>query len=283
MSIPLIVDTDIGGDIDDALAVSMALHSPELDVIGITTVYRANQWRLGIVESMLKAYGREDIPVRAGAENPLVGSWQEGGEEPIRLPNEAVPFLIEQARAHEQLYIAAIGPLTNIALAIAQAPDIVPRLVLTIMGGMITCAYPEWNILSDPEAADIVFSCGARIRMVGLDVTERCSLSEEQAHALVTGEGEELHFLRGEMDRFLRSFDFLPTLHDPLAMASLLWDDLLTFEPCDICIETQGKHTRGVTVKRRFSGEKRVEAACGVLAGEAVRRIIERVRARPEV
>lgn len=278
MKIPLIIDTDLGGDIDDALAVSMALHSDILDIRGITTVYRANVWRKGIIQRMLAAYRRPDIPVLMGAEEPLIGTWQQAGTPPPCQPNEAVPFLIEQARACPQLHIAAIGPLTNIALALAAAPDIAPRLRLFVMGGMLTCAHPEWNILCDPEAAAAVLRSGAEITLVGLDVTERCQLDAAQAEALVAGEGEELAFLRGEMARFQQNFSFLPVLHDPLVIASLLWDDLLQYEMKDVVVEMGGQYTRGVTVDQRFGQRRRIRAAVGVKAEEAVRRICARVR-----
>ncbi len=271
------IDTDMGGDIDDALSISMALHSREVDVIGISTVYIGNAWRTGLVRSMMEAYGRPEIPVCLGAEKPFIGLWNNYIPEPP-LPNEAVPALIKAARENPGLCVAAIGPLTNVALALVQAPDIAAGIHLFIMGGMMSMAYPEWNIQCDPEAARIVMESGADITLVGLDVTEKCRLTKEESLALVQGESREITFLRGEMDRFFANFSFLPTLHDPLTIAALLWDDLLDYEMKDIVIETRGEFTRGVTVERRFAEKKPIRTAVSVKGAEAVRRMVKRIR-----
>lgn len=268
------IDTDMGGDIDDALAITLAMNAPQLDLVGISTVYMANEWREGLVRNMMKAYGRPDIPVHRGAETPLIGRW--GDDVPEKaLPNEAVPALIEAARSTPGLVVAAIGPLTNIALALAVAPDIAKHIKLYIMGGMITRPHPEWNIFCDPEGARIVLESGADITLLGLDVTEQCRLDKEESLALVAGETEKKRFLRGEMERFLTSFNFLPTLHDPLTIAAILWEDteLITYEMMDIRVETRGEFTRGVTAANRHSDNKKIRVAMGVKAQEATERM----------
>ena len=255
------IDTDMGGDIDDALSISMVLHSKELQVIGISTVYIGNAWRTDLVRSMMEAYDHAEVPVYLGAEKPLIGLWNNYVPAPP-LSNDAVPALIRAARENPGLCVAAIGPLTNIALALAQAPEIAANLRLFIMGGMISMAYPEWNIACDPEAARIVLESGADITLVGLDVTEKCRLSKEEAWSLVAGESREMRFLQGEMERFFANFTFLPVLHDPLTIAALLWDNMLTCEMKDIVIETRGEFTRGVSVQ----------------AEEVVKRMVKRIR-----
>ena len=163
--IKLLIDTDIGGDVDDALALGLALNSPELDIVGVTNVYLANQWRANVTRNMLRVYGREDIPVCTGAEKPLIGWWDENripnssrdfGEIAGRALPPACDFIVQMAEQHEELTIGAIGPLTNVGLAIAKAPYIVPKLRIVMMGGQINRAHPEWNIVCDPEAAGIV-------------------------------------------------------------------------------------------------------------------------------
>ncbi len=271
------IDTDMGGDIDDALAISMALHSRELQVIGISTVYIGNAWRTDLVRSMMEAFGHSEIPVHLGAEKPITGQWNNYVPVPP-LANDAVPALIKAARENPGLCVAAIGPLTNIALALAQAPEIAKNLRLYIMGGMVTMAYPEWNIVCDPEAARIVMESGADITLIGLDVTEKCRLSKEEAQALVMGENKKMRFLQGEMARFFENFNFLPVLHDPLTIAALLWDDLMTYEMKDIVIETRGEFTRGVTVDRRFSEKRQIRTAVSVNVPKAMERIVKRIR-----
>ncbi len=271
------MDTDLGGDVDDALALSLTLHSPELDLIGISTVYIANTWRTGIVRDMLRAYGRADIPVYLGAERPLLGLWGDAAPDPA-LPNDAVDALVDAARAVDELYVAVIGPATNVALALQKAPDIARKLHLYIMGGMLNMAHPEWNIVCDPEAAEILLASGADIVLVPLDVTEQCRLNKEESLALVDGDSEEMTFLRGEMMRFLTSFNFLPTLHDPLAVAAIVRDDFLTLTPQEVHIELRGQYTRGVTVPRRYSDTPNLRAATAVHVQNAMAFMLERIR-----
>ena len=262
----------MGGDIDDALAIAMALNAAELDVIGISTVYMGNEWRTDLVKRMMAAYDREDIPVYRGAETPLIGLWDK--EKPKAAPaNEAVPALIAAARSNPGLTVVAIGPLTNIALAIAVAPDIVASVRLFIMGGMILTPHPEWNIQCDPEASQMVMTCSGDITLLGLDVTEQCRLNKEESLALVAGDSKKSSFLRGEMERFLNSFSFLPTLHDPLTIAALLWEDILSYEMMDVQVETRGALTRGITAVQRFSERKPVRVATAVKAIEATNRM----------
>lgn len=271
----LLIDTDIGGDIDDAIALVMALNEPALDVVGVTNVYMGNAWRGEVTRELLTAYGRPEIPVVFGAERPLLGSW---GQEETGA-NEAVDFIIHQARK-EPLTVLAIGPLTNLGLALAKAPDIAGNLHIYAMGGMLNRAHPEWNIQCDPEAAQLVLSSGAAVTLAALDVTEQCRLDEAQARALVAGEGQGIACLRKNMERFLTSFNFLPTLHDPLALLCLLEPELCTYEDKEICVETQGQWTRGVTVDRRWPQHPNVHAAVTVDASAVVEAVYRRVRAR---
>jgi len=185
----ILIDTDIGGDVDDALALAMALNTPDIEIVGITNVYLANAWRAGVTKHVLQVYGRENIPVCTGAEKPLLGWWDES-----RIPNsspdygefggKALPhacdFIIEKAMEYDDLILVAIGPLTNVGLALAKAPHIASRIKIILMGGQLNKAHPEWNIVCDPEAARIVFESGADITMVGLDVTNRTQLTREE-------------------------------------------------------------------------------------------------------
>lgn len=274
--IKLIIDTDIGGDIDDALCLCMALNSPEVDLLGVTTVYAGNQWRTDLARRMLKAYEREGIPVRRGAERPLIGRFpHDKGMEPLE--NEAVPFLIETCRNNPGCILLGIGPMTNISLALSIAPDIARHTRFVQMGGMVRLAQPEWNIQCDPEAARIVFE-KVPLSLVGLDITQQCSLTKEQSMMLADRGSPAGDFLKGELNRFFSQFDFLPILHDPLALASLLWDDLITWEMLDIRVETGSGLTRGATVHTRNSQGGKIRYAVSVQAEEAVRRMMDRIR-----
>ena len=199
----IIIDTDPG--IDDAMAIFYALASPELEVIGLTTVFgnahvetcTANALRI------LDIAGRSDIPVAQGAGRPLAMPYRGPADfvhgvngladvplaEPSRAPHalDAAHFIIEQVMAAPgQVTLVPIGPLTNIALAMLLRPDLPQHLAgMVIMGGNAFVggnASPaaEANILNDPEAADIVFGADCPIAMCGLDVTERTIMSSAQ-------------------------------------------------------------------------------------------------------
>lgn len=283
----ILIDTDIGGDVDDALALAMALNTPSLQIVGITNVYLANAWRSGVTKKLLQTYGREDIPVCTGAEKPLIGWWDES-----RIPNsspdygeyrgEALPhasnFIIRMAEQTEDLIVVAIGPLTNLALALAKAPHIANRIHICMMGGRINKAHPEWNIVCDPEAARIVFESGAPITMVGLDVTDRCRFTREEVDLIKAAGNARTDMLGEMMELFIRNFGYLPILHDPLAMSLLIWDDLVTLEDKRILIETRGEFTRGLTIDCDWGEGVPVRVATDVRVEEFKRRVIELLR-----
>lgn len=253
----ILIDTDIGGDVDDALAIAMALNTKGIEIVGITNVYLANAWRAGVTRQLLKTYGREDIPICTGAEKPLLGWWDES-----RIPNsspdygeyngESLPhasdYIIHMVETVPDLTVMAIGPLTNLGLALAKAPHIAAKMHIIMMGGQVNKAHPEWNIVCDPEAARIVFESGADITMVGLDVTNRCQFTREEVDAIKNTGNPRTDCLGQMMEIFIERFGYLPILHDPLAMSLLIWDDLVTLEKKQILIETAGNYTRGLTV-----------------------------------
>lgn len=284
--INIIIDTDIGGDVDDALALALALNAPEVNVVAITTVYLANEWRANLTRNMLKIFGREDIPVSKGAEKPLIGWWDES-----RIPNSgkdfgtidgnplpvACDYIIEIAEKYDNLVIAAIGPLTNVALAIAKAPYIINKIKIVMMGGQITKAHPEWNIVCDPEAARIVFESGVEITMVGLDVTNRCTFTKDDMEYVKSIGNERTILLSEMMDTFCEKFGYLPILHDPLALADLIWKDILTLEKKKILIETSGEFTRGLTIDCDWGEGCEVLAAVDVQVEKFKKKLLERL------
>lgn len=283
----ILIDTDIGGDVDDALALALMLNTPGIEIVGITNVYLANAWRAGVTKKILKVYGREDIPVCTGAEKPLIGWWDES-----RIPNsspdygewggEALPhaadFIIRMAEKHEDLILCAIGPLTNVGIALAKAPHIAKNLKILMMGGQVTKAHPEWNIVCDPEAARIVFESGAQITMVGLDVTNRCQFTQEEVDAVKNTPNERAQMLGEMMEIFTKNFGYLPILHDPLALVPLVWDDILTFRDMKILVETRGEFTRGLTVDCDWGDGAPAKVAVDVDVAEFKRRMIEKLR-----
>ena len=206
--IKIILDTDIGDDADDALALCLALKSPELEVLGITTVFRNTTARAKIAVALLNMMGKNHIPVYAGIGKPLVAQVNTK-EPPIQLLENmkglsysddmgAVEYLYHTLKyAEESVTLVAIGPLTNIAVLLLMYPEIISRVhEIVLMGGAFYMHYTEWNIFCDPEAAEIVFSSGIPIRAIGLDVTTCCQVDDALVEYLKEAEqkwAEDLH------------------------------------------------------------------------------------------
>lgn len=257
----IVIDTDIGDDIDDALAIVLALNSPELEVIGLTTVYKNTSLRTKLALQLLKAYGRLDIPVATGIGRPMISEtdtesipcqWAE--EYHAIDPNceqHAVDFLIDQVRRDPDVTILAIGPLTNVACAMMKAPEVMRQANIVLMGGMHSAFYPEWNIVCDPEAAQIVFNSASKLTMIGLDVTLKCRLTQSDVDRIKLAGKSETDFLSRLLSQWMDSSKHLPILHDPLTVAYLSHPDLLEFAPKKISVECKGEFTRGMTVEHR--------------------------------
>lgn len=285
----ILIDTDIGGDIDDALALALALNSPEVEVVGLSTVYLGIEWRTNLTKNMLRVFGREEIPVAMGAAKPLNGWWDES-----RIPDSgktfsvdlvtgrrlpcACDFIVEQCERYgKELTVVAIGPLTNLGLALAKAPHLARDMDIVLMGGQVTKAHPEWNIVCDPEAARIVFESGARIRMVGLDVTNRCTFTRADIDFIKSAGNPRTDLLGEMLDKFLLEFPFLPVLHDPLALSALIWEDLLTWEEKRILIETGGVYSRGLTIDCDWESGPNALVAVDVKPETFKERLLERI------
>jgi purine nucleosidase len=275
MSIPIeprrvIFDTDIGTDVDDCLALAFLLGSPEIRIEAITTVYGDVGLRARMCRKLLELRGGVDIPVHEGIEQPLLGLdpvyWP--GHEGVGLLDQddslpegaaghahAVDVLIERVMAAPgKITVLAVGPLTNIAAAILREPAVATSVAgLTIMGGLIAThtagSLAEHNIRCDPEAAHIVFSSGAPIDLVPLDVTLR-AIIEAAGVERIRAAGTPFHDAVADQvtryppfaERGQRTF-----LHDPLAAAALLKPDLLTWTDLAIQVELNGRLTRAMT------------------------------------
>lgn len=272
----IIIDTDPGQD--DAVAILLALASPELDLLGITCV--AGNVPLALTARNARVVcelaGRSDVRVFAGCDRPLRRklvtaehvhgtSGLDGADLPDPAmplqPAHAVDFLVETLRREPAGSVTpvALGPLTNIATALRRAPDIAPRIArIVLMGGAyfevgnITPAA-EFNIYVDPEAADIVFRAGVPITMAPLDVTHRALVTRPRRDALRALPGRIGAAVAGWTDFFER-FDREKygsegaPLHDPCAIAWLLRPDLFRGREINVEIETEGRLTLGMTV-----------------------------------
>jgi purine nucleosidase len=270
---PLIIDTDPGQD--DALALLLALASPRLlDLRAITTV-AGNVPLLLTTQNALRLVElaeRPEVPVHAGCDRPLIGplvtaefvcgpDGLAGAELPApRLsphPTHAVPAIIAalEAAPPSGLAICALGPLTNIALVVAQRPDLVHRMSrLVVMGGTTglgnITADAEFNFHVDPHAARIVLASGAPVVLFGLHVTHQAMATPERSAAIAALGTRSARAVAGMLTRprpggrARFGVDGHP-MHDPCTVALLLWPELFSGKPCFVDVETASPLTRG--------------------------------------
>lgn len=284
----IIIDTDIGDDIDDALAIAFALNSPELNLIGVTTVFGEVDIRTKLALKLLKTFGRDDIPVATGIGKPIaekrrthIPNQAVVLKENEKLPNpsrlSAVDLLLSIAmESKDELVLAPVGALTNIAVAILQEPKLIQKAKIVLMGGVYARQQAEYNIRCDPEAARIVFESGAKITMVGLDVTLKCRLNKTQVQH-VKDRGTAVTSLLSDMiSAWQGGKDIYPTLHDPLAVGVAFDRSLVKIEPKLINVETRGEFTRGFTVTRN-SDSPNAEVCLDVEAERFVNLFMERI------
>jgi purine nucleosidase len=271
----IILDCDPGHD--DAVAILLAHGSPEIELLAVTTVV-GNQTLPKVTRNALAVgtiAGITGVPFAAGADRPLLRvvetagdihgeSGMDGPELPeptIELdPRHAVDLIIDTVMAHEPGTVTLVptGGLTNIALAARKEPRIVERVKkVVLMGGGVHVGnwspVAEFNIVIDPEAAQIVFSAGWPVVMVGLDLTHQALATPAVADAIAavgTGParfvGELLDFF-GEAYRDVQGFDS-PPVHDPCAVAHVIDPTIVRAVPMPIGIETTGTLTLGMTV-----------------------------------
>jgi inosine-uridine nucleoside N-ribohydrolase len=291
MTVPIILDCDPGHD--DAIALLLALASPEIELLGVTTVAGNSSLAKTTANALkvLELVERTEIPVAAGAARPLVRDLVVGeyvhGESGLDgpqlpppshrpVPLHAVDFMAEKILASPQpVTLVPVGPLTNVALLFGRHPEAADRLGRIVsMGGAIETGNvtpaAEFNIYVDPEAALRVYRSGIPITMIGLEVTHRALLNRRHAERLrrVGRAGrfvaELLDFFIGHHPRHFAGGEGAP-IHDAVAVATLIWPDLVETEQCYVTIETQSDLCRGRTVvdRWRVTGQT-ANAAVGV-------------------
>jgi inosine-uridine nucleoside N-ribohydrolase len=296
---PILLDCDPGHD--DAIALLLALASPEVELLGVTTV-AGNQTLEKTTANAIRVLdfvGRDDVTVAAGAERPLVREpfvatyvHGETGLDGPDLPpprrealdQHAVEFLAEHVRGAT---LVAVGPLTNVALLLARHPDATPERIV-LMGGSIglgnVTPAAEFNIWADPEAAARVFASGLDVTMVGLDVTHQALLRDEHVERL-RGSGRTGRMVAELYDFFHRfhakTYGFAGSpIHDAVALAHLLRPGLVQTERRHVAIECGSELTRGRTVVdlwRRTGNEPNAHVGVGVDGDAFVELLLERL------
>ncbi|MFQ2821782.1 MULTISPECIES: pyrimidine-specific ribonucleoside hydrolase RihA [Aeromonas] len=279
MALPVILDCDPGHD--DAIALILALASPELKVLAVTTS-AGNQTpdkTLNNALRILTLLGRDDIPVAAGAPKPLARELiiadNVHGESGLDGPTLPDPAFAPQAmtglelmakclrESPEPVTLVPTGPLTNIALLLAAHPELKGKIArIVLMGGAAGAGNwtpaAEFNIYVDPQAADMVFKSGIPITMCGLDVTHKAQVMDEDIERVRTITNPVAQCVAGLLDFFMIyhrdpkwGFAGAP-LHDPCTIAWLLAPELFHGVECRVDIETSGEHTVGMTVVDRY-------------------------------
>jgi purine nucleosidase len=261
--VKVLLDTDIGSDIDDAICLAYLLAQPACELLGVTTVSGEPIARARMVSAICRLAGREP-PIYPGVEQPLLvsplqpraqqaealSSWPHTGDFP---GGQAITFLRDAIRAHPgEVTLLAIGPMTNVGLLFATYPDtpgLLKELVL-MCGAFAPDARPdrhpaEWNARLDPHAAAIVYAARPpRHRSIGLDVTMKVQMPADEVRKRFTHP-----YLRPVRDFAEVWFRERPTIvfHDPLAAAAIFADDLLGFERGEVAVELADASAQGRT------------------------------------
>ncbi len=276
----VIIDTDIGDDIDDAYALALALKSPELKIVGVTTTFGNTELRARLVDRYLKAVGRSDIPVFAGPDTSAQSSdtraaharrerdappgmtqaaYARGSKE--RKFGDGAEFILREARLHPgEITLIGIGPLFTVQAAIERDPAAFRKLKrVVIMGGSIERGYgvnaqgkpnppqPEWNILCDPAGAKALLASGVPVFMMPLDSTQ-VPLDTENREALVAHRSpltSQLTLLYREWVAGTPNHNPTPTLFDPVAVTYTFRPDLCPAKAMHIDVDDRGSTTYG--------------------------------------
>ncbi|KAF7809567.1 putative uridine nucleosidase 2 [Senna tora] len=311
----IIIDTDPG--IDDAMAIFMALRSPEVEVIGLTTIYGNVYTTLATRNALhlLEVAGRTDIPVAEGSHVTItkgaklrIADFVHGADglgnqnfpppEGKPIEESAADFLVQQAKINPgKVTVVALGPLTNIALAIQLDPDFSKNIgQIVILGGAFAVngnvnPAAEANIFGDPDAADIVFTSGADVLAVGINVTHQVVLTAADREKLASSNGKFAQYLTKILEVYFSYHEEAYNtkgvyLHDPTALLAAVNPLLLTYVEGVVRVQTSGI-TRGLTLlynkQKRFgevnewSDKPTVKVAVTVDAPAVVKLVMDRL------
>ena len=261
----VILDTDIGDDIDDSFALLLLLESHKFNCLGVTTVFRNSLKRAKMAKQLIRSLGY-DIKVYRGIDDPLKQNidhliskeikekekYDEEGKyifpqydksmENEKVEDEnAVDFIIRMIHLYpHEVTLIPIGPLTNIASAIKKDPTIVPLIKeIRLMGAGLNLNFVEWNIFCDPDAAKIVFSSNInKIVAVTINVTSLTSLTEEEVNSLKNNNSKAIKLVYEAMMKWFKHYEFSsPVMHDPLTVASLIDESIINTQLCHLDVD----------------------------------------------
>jgi len=265
-TLPILLDTDIGSDIDDAVALAYLLAQPRCELLGITTVTGEPHRRAALARAVCLAAGRENVPVHVGLEAPLIaGPLQPRAPQTEVLPAAAltefenrptaVDFLRDTIRARPgEITLLAIGPLTNLGVLFALDPEL-PTLLkqLVLMGGAFWtraaghtgATGAEWNLRCDPHAAAVVFRAPVPVvKVVGLDVTGPCRLPSSDVREKFASASSALTLVSEMAEVWFRDRPEI-TFHDPLAAALIFEPGLCGLTRRTVRVDTDSPRAQG--------------------------------------
>ena len=258
----LLLDTDIGTDVDDAVCLAYLLSHPSCELLGITTVTGEPEKRGSLASVLCQAAGR-DIPIYPGADHPMQGEQRQRiAQQAAALPRwphetyfpegQAVDFIANTIRSHPgEVTLLTIGPLTNVGLLFSRYPDI-PALLkgLVIMGGNFDETGPEaqrveWNVSGDPLASEITYTTPVRLhRSLGLNVTQQVIMSAEQVRERFTA--PLLHPVLDMAEIWFSGSHPFITFHDPLTAATIFESDLCSYQHGTVRVDKMDASARTV-------------------------------------
>ena len=300
----VILDTDIGTDVDDAYALAFLVNSPEVEIEAVTTVWADAGLRGRVARKLLNLLGRSDIPVAVGESLPLnrerpaflMGHERNGvfdRDEDLPVCDEPAGAVIESLlrKYPHEITILVIGPQTNLGKLLSGKPELAGLIKeFVVMGGLPFYGPEEmerfgerpvdYNLVTDPEAARIVFGSGVPITMVGLNVTMPTRIRRSQIE-LVRKHGSPatdlLYAMTAEWLRVIARDE--TSMHDPLAVTAAFADEFLDTMMLNVAIETKGELTAGLTVVNRCDNEEwnTVRVATGARCDEFVEFMLQRI------
>ena len=270
MSKKVIIDTDIGDDIDDALALALALSSSELEVLGVTTVYGRVDIRAKLAAKLLKAYKKQHIPVAKGFPKPIINPelshlpyYGDVVSDNEKFPNivdrHAVDLIEEIVESEKEVTLITIGAMTNVAIFLLKNPHLKSRIKIVSMAGYVYYPRAEYNVACDPEAAHIVLSSGVNVTLVPLDVTLKCRMPDRIYNKFFTSKRNEVSVVASYIRSWRRYCKANPLLHDPLAVTVSFNEEVVKLRKENVSVELRGEKTRALTIPGQ--GEKNVRVA----------------------
>jgi purine nucleosidase len=247
---PIILDTDVGTDVDDAFAIAMAARVPQLKLKAVTTVYGDVQLRARLARKLLDLLEQSDVPVAAGLGEPLTpgkqvywGGWEGEGfltpeDDALTLDSRpGVDLIIDTIeKAQTPITLVAIGPLTNIAAALHRRPALAEQVRQIIcMAGTMVPGEEEWNVQCDPEAARFVFQSGAPLVLGTRFVVNRPRLKQSHRNRLASSTDPALVALVAMLDDFLSRKKRASTpMYDPVTLSLAFTEEFIQTEPRNV-------------------------------------------------